>query len=99
MRYGEGGYQPLHADAEKQSDDGDWVDNHCPWRSYVGLIYLTTAGQEHGGGDLHLPESDILLAPIRGLFVAFPASHEYVHEVTEVTWGARYGIATWTRND
>lgn len=98
MALREGGAQPLHADAEKQVD-GVWQENHCPWRTHVALLYLNTSGEDYEGGVLNLPTQGVRIEPVAGLLVAFPATHEYVHEVTEVVNGVRYSLAVWMRND
>lgn len=94
---GIGGSQPLHADAEKQDENGEWVGNHCAYRTHVGLLYLTTEGKDHWGGTLRLPEEGFEYPAKAGSLVGFPATHEYVHEVTPVTHGLRYVLAVWTR--
>jgi hypothetical protein len=93
-----GGFMPLHADAEKQDENGKWGPNHSHWRTHVGLLYLTTHGVDHEGGVLNLPEQGLSLFPEAGQLVAFPSTHEYAHEVTPVTEGTRYALAVWTEN-
>ena len=91
-----GGYQPLHADAEK-CEEGEWVPNHAHWRTHVGMLYLTTEGVDHEGGVLTLPTVNAEYRPERGLLVGFPATGEYIHAVSEVTSGERYALAVWTK--
>lgn len=92
-----GGFQPLHADAERQNDQGEWEPNHSAWRTHVGLLYLSNEGEDHDGGVLRLPEFGVEYPPQKGLLVGFPSSREYVHEVTKVESGKRYAMAVWTK--
>jgi predicted 2-oxoglutarate/Fe(II)-dependent dioxygenase YbiX len=88
----------LHADAERQTPAG-WEENHTPWRTHVGLLYLNTAGSDFQGGDLLLPEIGQTISPRSGLFVSFPSGRRHQHQVTTIELGARLSFVVWfTRN-
>jgi hypothetical protein len=96
MRAGDS--HPLHADAERQTPDG-WRPNHTSWRTHVGLLYLNTSGVDYEGGLLHLPGVGQTVAPVKGMFVTFPAGRRHVHEVTRVGAGQRLSLAIWLTGD
>jgi predicted 2-oxoglutarate/Fe(II)-dependent dioxygenase YbiX len=97
MRIGDA--HALHADAERQSLDGSWGENHTYWRTYVGLLYLNTSGTDYTGGVLRLPSVGMEIVPRTGLLVAFPCGRRYEHEVTPIISGSRFSIALWTSGD
>ena len=88
----------LHADAERQAEEG-WAPNHTSWRTHVGLLYLNTCGVDYEGGVLRLPVLGKEFQPQEGLFVAFPSDHRYVHEVSPVLAGSRLTMAVWVTGD
>jgi predicted 2-oxoglutarate/Fe(II)-dependent dioxygenase YbiX len=92
--YGIGGHYHPHVDAE-----GIWVnpDGTKEWRKNVDrdlsvLIYLN---DDYEGGDLVFPELHIKIKPKRGMLVAFPSTHQYLHGVEPVIHGERFAIVTW----
>jgi hypothetical protein len=96
MRAGDS--MPLHADAERQTPDG-WEENHTPWRTHVGLLYLNSAGVDFQGGALVLPEIGRTILPSSGLFVSFPSGHNHQHQVTTIKSGARLSFVVWFTRD
>lgn len=92
--YGVGGHYHPHVDAE-----GVWVnpDGSKEWRKNIDrdlsvLIYLN---EDYEGGELVFPELHIRIRPKRGMLVAFPSTHHYLHGVEPVTSGERFAIVTW----
>lgn len=96
MRAGDS--MPLHADAEKQTLDG-WEENHTPWRTHVGLLYLNSAGVDFRGGELVLPEIGRTILPSSGLYVSFPSARKHQHQVTTIESGARLSFVVWFTRD
>ena len=88
----------LHADAERQQPAG-WEENHTPWRTHVGLLYLCTAGADFHGGDLVLPGIGRTIQPSSGLLVSFPSGRNHRHRVTTVESGARLSFVVWFTRD
>lgn len=82
-----------HADNE-QLVNGRWVANHTPHRDYVGLLYLNS---DFTGGELRFPGNPVEspVRPEEGLYVSFPCTRDFLHEVTEVERGRRYTLAVW----
>jgi predicted 2-oxoglutarate/Fe(II)-dependent dioxygenase YbiX len=93
-----GDRHPLHADAERQTPEG-WEPNHAFWRTHAGILYLNTSGVDYEGGELHLPGVNRIIAPTKGMFVAFPSGRHHVHEVTEVKAGRRRTLSIWLTLD
>ena len=91
LEYGPGGRYDLHADADlRDPATGAWrrvVD-----RDYSMLIYLN---DEFTGGAIEFPRLDYRLQPRRGMLVAFPSDHRYVHAALPVESGMRYVIVSW----
>lgn len=85
----------LHADRELLSEDGSWVPNHTPYRSYTGIIYLNSMDRDFSGGVLRFSELDVSIMPITGRLVAFECDRRYRHEVTPVIAGTRYSLSCW----
>jgi predicted 2-oxoglutarate/Fe(II)-dependent dioxygenase YbiX len=92
--YGVGGHYHPHVDAE-----GIWTnpDGSKEWRKNIDrdlavLIYLN---DDYEGGNLVFPDLHISIRPKKGMMVAFPATHHYLHGVEPVTKGERFAIVTW----
>jgi predicted 2-oxoglutarate/Fe(II)-dependent dioxygenase YbiX len=93
-----GDHIPLHADAERRTPDG-WEGNHTPWRTHVGLLYLSSAGDDFRGGALVLPEIGRTILPYSGMFVSFPSGRRHEHQVTTIESGARLSFVVWFTQD
>jgi len=93
MRAGDA--HPLHADNERQADNGQWVPNHTPWRAFAAMVYLNTSGVDYKGGVLRFPALGQAVAPQAGELVGFSCGHEHEHEVTPIQEGRRYSISIW----
>jgi predicted 2-oxoglutarate/Fe(II)-dependent dioxygenase YbiX len=92
--YGIGGHYHPHVDAEAiwMNKDGtkEWRKNMD--RDLAVLLYLN---DDYEGGNLVFPELHINIRPKKGMLVAFPATHNYIHGVEPVTKGERFAIVTW----
>lgn len=92
--YGVGGHYHPHVDAE-----GIWVneDGSKEWRKNVDrdLSVLLYLNDDYEGGDLVFPDLHIKVQPKRGMLVAFPSTHHYLHGVEPVTEGERFVMVTW----
>ena len=88
----------LHADAERHTPDG-WEENHTPWRTHVGLLYLNSADVDFRGGALVLPEIGRTILPSSGLFVSFPSGRRHQHQVMTIESGARLSFVVWFTRD
>jgi hypothetical protein len=88
----------LHADAERETSHG-WEENHTPWRTHVGLLYLSASGADFRGGALVLPEIGRTIVPHSGMFVSFPSGRDHQHEVTTIESGARLSFVVWFTRD
>ena len=88
---GDGQGHVAHADNE-QLTDGAWVPNHTPQRDFAGILYLNSA---FTGGQLRFPDRGREHQPIEGMYVTFPCTRDFVHEVTPVGQGRRYSLAVW----
>ena len=92
LQYGPGGRYDLHADAEVRDPDivGGW--RRVQERDYSLLIYLN---DEFTGGEIEFPNYDFRLRPKRGMLVAFPSDHRYLHAALPVESGIRFVIVSW----
>jgi hypothetical protein len=95
----EGDYLPLHADSEQQDSNGDWIENHTPWRIYSALIYLNTCNRDYSGGEIVFPNLAQEVVPQAGLMLAFKCGRLYEHFVRPVQHGKRYAISMWMTDD
>ena len=64
---------------------------------YSALLYLNTQGDGFTGGDFAFidDDDDKTVAPIAGRLLMFTSGLENLHQVREVTKGARYVLAMW----
>jgi predicted 2-oxoglutarate/Fe(II)-dependent dioxygenase YbiX len=91
LMYGPGGRYNLHADADlRDPETGAW--RRAKDRDYSLLIYLN---EDFSGGAIEFPRFDFRLQPRRGMLVAFPSDHRYVHAALPVESGTRYVIVSW----
>lgn len=92
--YGVGGHYHPHVDAE-----GIWVnpDGTKEWRKNIDrdLSVLLYLNDDYEGGELVFPELHIRIRPKKGMLIAFPSTHHYLHGVEPVTNGERFAIVTW----
>jgi hypothetical protein len=89
--YGPGGRYDPHADSENRDPStGEW--RRVLERDFSLLVYLN---DDYVGGDLEFPELGYRLRPRRGMLVAFPSDHRYLHAALPVESGTRYVIVSW----
>jgi predicted 2-oxoglutarate/Fe(II)-dependent dioxygenase YbiX/peroxiredoxin len=91
LKYGPGGKYDQHADAEHfNREKQEWVRSLD--RDYSVLLYLN---DEYEGGELEFVSFKYRFKPTRGMLVAFPADHRYLHAALPTTSGLRYVIVSW----
>lgn len=89
--YGPGGRYDPHADSENLDPaTGEW--RRVLERDFSLLVYLN---DDYVGGDLEFPEIGYRLRPRRGMLVAFPSDHRYLHAALPVESGTRFVIVSW----
>jgi len=92
-RWRVGDRQPPHAD--KQELDGS--PNCCPNYDLSSIFYLN---DDYGGGNIFFPNQNLSLSPKANTLICFPGDVNYLHGVSEVTYGVRYTISVfWTVAD
>lgn len=77
---------PPHAD----NANPDGTPHALAHRDFSGVVYLTDGYQ---GGELHLPQQDVLVMPRRGMLVSLPAGLSHTHAVTQLLSGNRITMA------
>lgn len=90
----EGSVNKIHADNFKidsfvSGRDGDGDGELC---QYSAILYVSEQGSDFGGGYLNFPKHNLSISPEYGMLIFFPGDWRYMHEVTKVTSGFRYGI-------
>lgn len=93
LRYGVGGHYKEHIDAESMFVNKGKIE----WKQNVArdVSFIFYLNDSYEGGELNLPNQNILLKPKKGMFVAFPSYHKFLHGVLPVTSGERFAIVTW----
>lgn len=91
-RMSPGGWHEAHADNVRRDDQGNWVPNHTPNRTYTAIVYLSTPID---GGELYFPQHGVKVRPSAGQLVLFAADGDHEHGVTPVRAGLRYSLAMW----
>ena len=94
LRDGQG--HEAHADNVRLVDQR-WVPNHTPFRDFAGILYLNDA---FSGGRLRFARDELeQVVPVPGLYVTFPCTADFVHEVDSVHGGRRFTAALWFTRD
>lgn len=91
--YHPGGHYRPHIDAEALfNDNGElkWVKNVD--RDISMVLYLN---DDYDGGEIVFPKQALSVKPRKGMLVAFPSSHHFLHGVNPVVTGTRYAIVNW----
>ena len=93
LKYQPGGHYLAHSDSEY------WDVNQHLWvrslaRDFSTLIYLNDG---YEGGTLFFPNFDFRLAPKRGMLVAFPSDHRYLHAAEPLISGTRFAVVSWAK--
>lgn len=92
--YHPGGHYRPHVDGEALFDDGSgqlqWVKNVD--RDISLVVYLN---DDYEGGEIVFPKQAISVKPRKGMLVAFPSTHHFLHGVNPVVRGHRFAIVNW----
>lgn len=93
LRYGPGGHYKPHVDAESLFNNNGIVE----WRRSVDrdISFIFYLNDDYEGGELVFPSLNLSIIPKKGMFVAFPSSHHFLHGVKPVISGERFAIVTW----
>ena len=81
------------------SDSEYWDEGSHTWkrsldRDYSILIYLNEGFE---GGALFFPNFDYRIAPKRGMMIAFPSDHRYLHAAEPLISGKRFAVVSWAK--
>lgn len=87
VRWLPGQYQHPHADKELHIGNDAGKPNDFPYYDLSGLFYLN---DDYEGGELYFPQHGIQFKPKKGAAYFFPGDMNYIHGVTEITFGIRY---------
>lgn len=93
LKYLPGGRYNAHSDSEYWSDhDHQWI--RSLERDYSILLYLNDGFE---GGGLFFPNFNFRLEPKRGMLVAFPSDHRYLHAAEPLLSGIRFAVVSWAK--
>lgn len=92
--YHPGGHYHPHIDAEALFDDGS---GQLRWAKSVDrdislVIYLN---DDYEGGEIVFPKQAVSVKPRKGMLIAFPSTHHFLHGVNPVVQGHRFAIVNW----
>lgn len=91
LKYEPGGKFDAHADSEHWSEtEKRWVRSQN--RDYSVLLYLNDGYQ---GGAITFPNFKIQIQPQRGMLLAFPSDHRFMHAAEPLISGERYVLVSW----
>ena len=88
-------------DLQLHSDSDDDVSNNIetyagyPSRDISTVLYFNNHGYDFTGGDLFMPNQDLIILPKAGSLVAFPSGEKYMHQVSKVQSGERLLVSTF----
>jgi len=91
--YHPGGHYRPHIDAEAIFNDNGtlkWVKSTD--RDISMVLYLN---DDYEGGEIVFPKQAVIIKPRKGMLVAFPSNHHFLHGVNPVVRGTRYAIVNW----
>jgi predicted 2-oxoglutarate/Fe(II)-dependent dioxygenase YbiX len=91
LKYVPGGKYDGHADSEY------WDTERRCWtrsidRDFSLLLYLN---DDFEGGGLWFPNFDVRVRPSKGMLIAFPSDHRYLHAAEPVNAGERFVLVGW----
>lgn len=94
LKYLPGGKYDCHADSE------NWNPKSRSWiktmdRDYSLLLYVN---DNYEGGALYFPNFDIRIQPKRGMLIAFPSDHRYLHAAEPLLSGQRFVVVSWAND-
>lgn len=92
--YHPGGHYRPHIDGETLFNDGSGT---LSWKRNVDrdislVIYLNN---DFEGGEIVFPKQALSIKPRKGMLIAFPSNHHFLHGVNPVVTGVRYAIVDW----
>ena len=61
-------------------------------RDYSLLLYVNDG---YEGGTLYFQNFDLRIRPTRGMLIAFPSDHRYLHAAEPLVSGERYAVVGW----
>lgn len=94
LKYQPGGRYNAHSDSEYwNKQDHQWI--RSLERDYSILLYLNDGFE---GGALYFPNFNFRLAPKRGMLVAFPSDHRYLHAAEPLVSGVRFAVVSWAKS-
>lgn len=91
--YHPGGHYRPHIDAEALFNENGtlkWVKSVD--RDISIVLYLNDG---YEGGEIVFPKQALSIKPRKGMLVAFPSTHHFLHGVNPVRTGVRYVIVNW----
>ena len=93
LKYGPGGRYNAHSDSEY------WDEASHTWkrsleRDYSILVYLNEGFE---GGALFFPNFEYRIRPKRGMMIAFPSDHRYIHAAEPLISGTRFAVVSWAK--
>ena len=92
LKYLPGGKYIVHSDSEYWDMAARrWVRSMD--RDISVLIYTN---DEFEGGNLYFHNFDIRIKPSRGMLVAFPSDHRYMHAAETLISGSRFVVTCWS---
>jgi predicted 2-oxoglutarate/Fe(II)-dependent dioxygenase YbiX len=91
LKYVPGGLYNGHADSEY------WDMNSQKWarsmdRDFSLLLYVN---DDYEGGSLYFQNFDLRIKPGKGMLIAFPSDHRYLHAAEPLISGERYVAVCW----
>ena len=93
LKYGPGGRYNTHSDSEYW-DEGSHTWKRSLDRDYSILVYLN---EEFEGGALFFPNFEYRIEPKRGMMIAFPSDHRYIHAAEPLISGKRFAVVSWAK--
>lgn len=92
LKYEPGGRYIVHSDNEYwDASAGRWVRSMD--RDFSVLLYIN---EDYEGGAVYFHNFDIRVQPSRGMLIAFPSDHRYLHAAEDTLSGTRYAVVCWS---
>jgi len=91
LKYVPGGLYNGHSDSEYwHMDTGRWIRSMD--RDFSVLLYIN---DDYEGGTIYFQNFDVRIKPRRGMLIAFPSDHRYLHAAEPLISGERYVAVCW----
>ncbi len=92
LKYPPGGKYIVHSDNEYWDESaGRWVRSMD--RDFSVLLYTN---EDYEGGAVYFHNFDLRIQPSRGMLIAFPSDHRYLHAAEDIVSGTRYAVVCWS---